>query len=224
MFTEGKSWNTAQTAQTGLFHHEFTKVCRFPPFSEYAQAFQMGAWETPAGPRNLVLQVFWVNISRKYSTCSIDFPFYPEHRVPQSVSQESSGVSHQVSEPPQQWSTAHVNHPRSACHGSGHHRARALADLGLLVHHGRAACRGENFAVEDEKTGANHFSIFFWAIKSTTRNWFWNAFIMWTPWVPANNQIFPPSFSAFIPLDLCAASRRMGYHGIPHIAIDYHWC
>lgn len=91
------------------------------------------------------------------------------------------------------------------------------------------------------------FYIFFWAIQSTTRNWFWNALIMWTPWVPANNQlwslccphfgtrlgpkpktwpciIFPPSFSAFIPLDLCAASRRMGYHGIPHIAIDYHWC
>lgn len=50
MFTEGKRWNTAQTAQTGLFHHEFTKVCRFPPFSEYAQAFQMGAWETPQAP------------------------------------------------------------------------------------------------------------------------------------------------------------------------------
>ena len=32
MFTEGKWWNTAQTAQTGLFHHEFTKVCRFRHF------------------------------------------------------------------------------------------------------------------------------------------------------------------------------------------------
>ena len=211
----------------------------------------MGAWETPQAPEIWCCGysgwIFPGNLDCKpwkirhfpstfHLTQNIGSPkaFHKNHResATRSVNPHNSGQR-------PMWTTN--DRLVTKLGGSGHHRARALADLGLLVHHGRAACRGENFAVEDEQTGAHHFSQpesqpkkdrkLLWIILPQPES----LFYLFLGDKIQNQKVVVEMQKHHV--DSMSTSKhsppssqwiyghvRMGYHGIPHIAIDYHWC